>query len=126
MGCLNVVHALIIRNNRFLLGKRSSSKETGAGYWATIGGRVEPGESLEAGLVRECSEEIGVQVRPLKKVMSIEECEAHHHWYEVEVVSGEPYLACEENSELKWVTVEEMGELSPLTKEDFKIIRSNY
>ena len=65
-------------------------------------------------------------MRPLKRVVSIEEPEAIHHWFEVEIVLGEPYLACDENSELKWVTIEEISELSPVTSEDFEIIRSNY
>ena len=60
MSRVEVVHALVRRRDKFLLGKRSLSKPTGAGYWATIGGRVEPGESLEMGLIRECHEEIGV------------------------------------------------------------------
>lgn len=35
----------------------------GAGRWNGAGGKVEPGESIEAGMIRECQEEIGV--RPL-------------------------------------------------------------
>ena len=52
MQQLDVVHAIIKTGDKFLLGKRSLTKQTGAGYWATIGGKVESEESLESGLVR--------------------------------------------------------------------------
>ncbi len=124
MKKLAVVHAIIKAKDRFLLGKRSLTKNSGAGYWATIGGRVECGESLEGGLIRECLEEIGIEVKPIKKIAVIEETEATHYWFEVTVVTGEPYLACDENTELRWLTLEEIQMLSPVTAEDFEILRS--
>lgn len=124
MKQLDVVHAIIRSGNKFLLGKRSLAKQTGAGYWATIGGRVEGGESLESGLVRECLEEIGITVKPIRIIAVIEEPQAIHHWFEVTVISGEPFLACDENSELKWLTVTEMEALSPVTAEDLRILGS--
>lgn len=121
---LQVVHAIIRSGSKFLLGKRSLTKKTGAGYWATIGGRVEGTESLESGLIRECLEEIGVTVLPIKKISVIEETEAIHHWIEVSIVSGEPYLACDENVELKWLTLAEMETLNPVTADDLQILSS--
>jgi 8-oxo-dGTP diphosphatase len=122
MGKLNVVHAVVRNGDKFLLGKRSLTKQTGAGYWATIGGRVEPGESLESGIARECLEEIGIAVKPVRKVAVIEEQEATHHWFEVTVVSGDPFLACDENSELRWFTIDQIELLSPVTAEDLEVL----
>ena|SRR3989344_884714 len=121
-----VIHAIIRREDRFLLGRRSLSKQIDSGYWATIGGRVEQGESLEAGLIRECLEEIGVKVRPIRKLTTVEDSETSHHWFDVELISGEPFLVCDENSELRWFTVEEMKLLFPIVHEEIEILRSSY
>lgn len=40
----------------------------GVGNWNGVGGKVEPGESIEANAIRECIEEIGVAPRKLYKV----------------------------------------------------------
>jgi mutator protein MutT len=40
----------------------------GEGRWNGVGGKLEPGESLDDGLVRECQEEIGVTPTQYKKV----------------------------------------------------------
>lgn len=124
MSQINVVHAIIKKEGRYLLGKRSLTKKCGPGYWATIGGRIEGAESLEHGVVRECLEEIGIQVKPIRKVAQVRESEATHHWIVVELVSGNPHLASDENSELRWVTLAEMEELEPLTSDDLQIIKS--
>jgi len=48
------VGALLIDGaGRVLLGLRASSKKAWPGHWDTIGGRVEPGERLDAALIRE-------------------------------------------------------------------------
>ncbi|MGE3142674.1 MAG: (deoxy)nucleoside triphosphate pyrophosphohydrolase [Hyphomonadaceae bacterium] len=54
--------ALIDAEGRVLLAQRPVGK-TLAGLWEFPGGKVEPGERLEAALVRELEEELGVMVR---------------------------------------------------------------
>ncbi|AHH94292.1 NUDIX domain-containing protein [Kutzneria viridogrisea] len=58
-----VVGAAIIRAGRVLAQQRSFPSEC-AGRWEFPGGRVEPGESERAAVVRECHEELGVAVSP--------------------------------------------------------------
>lgn len=58
-----VAVALIDRNGRILVAQRPAGKEH-AGLWEFPGGKVEPGESPEAALVRELREELGVTVDP--------------------------------------------------------------
>ena len=48
-------------DGRVLLAQRPSGKAY-AGYWEFPGGKVEPGESLEAALARELHEELGIVV----------------------------------------------------------------
>ncbi|MEO3743787.1 (deoxy)nucleoside triphosphate pyrophosphohydrolase [Plantactinospora sp. B5E13] len=56
-----VVGAAIIVAGRVLGCERSSPPEA-AGRWEFPGGKVEPGETEIAALVRECAEELGVRV----------------------------------------------------------------
>jgi 8-oxo-dGTP diphosphatase len=58
-----VAVALIDAQGRVLIAQRPSGKEH-AGLWEFPGGKVEPGESPEAALVRELREELGVTVAP--------------------------------------------------------------
>jgi 8-oxo-dGTP diphosphatase len=56
-GELVVVAAVTWRDGRFLAVERPEGKAH-AGWWEFPGGKVEPGESLEAALVRELREEL--------------------------------------------------------------------
>ncbi|WP_416897031.1 MAG: (deoxy)nucleoside triphosphate pyrophosphohydrolase [Minwuia sp.] len=53
--------ALIDGQGRVLLAERPEGKSM-AGLWEFPGGKVEPGESPEACLVRECAEELGIGI----------------------------------------------------------------
>lgn len=55
--------ALIDRDNRVLLAQRPAGKAM-AGLWEFPGGKFEPGETPEQTLVRELSEELGIQTKP--------------------------------------------------------------
>jgi 8-oxo-dGTP diphosphatase len=52
--------ALIDPDGRVLLARRPEGKHLG-GLWEFPGGKVNPGESPEAALIRELSEELGVE-----------------------------------------------------------------
>ncbi|MGH3670471.1 MAG: (deoxy)nucleoside triphosphate pyrophosphohydrolase [Pseudonocardiaceae bacterium] len=58
-----VVAAALIRGGRVLAQQRTYPPEL-AGRWELPGGRVEPGECDRDALVRECHEELGVEVVP--------------------------------------------------------------
>jgi 8-oxo-dGTP diphosphatase len=49
---------------RYLLLRRSAAKDVGAGSWECPTGRVDQGESIEEGLIREVWEELQVEARP--------------------------------------------------------------
>ena len=51
--------------NNFLLSTRPSGKIF-AGYWELAGGKLERGESFKTALIRECKEELGIEVGALK------------------------------------------------------------
>ena len=52
--------ALIDRDGRVLLAQRPAGKSM-AGLWEFPGGKVEPGETPEAALIRELREELGIE-----------------------------------------------------------------
>ncbi len=54
-----VAVALVDRDGRVLLAERPAGKDM-AGLWEFPGGKIEPGETPEAALVRELKEELGV------------------------------------------------------------------
>jgi 8-oxo-dGTP diphosphatase len=56
-----IVAAVIVTDGRVLACERSAPPEV-AGRWEFPGGKVEPGETDEAALARECAEELGVRV----------------------------------------------------------------
>ncbi|MFC5187334.1 (deoxy)nucleoside triphosphate pyrophosphohydrolase [Actinomadura harenae] len=56
-----VVGAAIISGGRLLAAQRAEPAEL-AGGWEFPGGKVDPGETDEQALVRECEEELGVRV----------------------------------------------------------------
>ena len=58
---IEVVGGIIRREGKFLLGKRPLGKSQG-GKWEFIGGKIEPGETPEQALTRECMEEIALPI----------------------------------------------------------------
>lgn len=58
-----VAAALADGEARILLQRRAAGRAM-AGLWEFPGGKIEPGETPEAALVRELEEELGIVVRP--------------------------------------------------------------
>ena len=56
-----VAAALVDGDGRVLLQQRSAGRSM-AGLWEFPGGKVEPGETPEAALIRELAEELGIDV----------------------------------------------------------------
>ena len=58
---VEVVAALIWDGDRFLICQRTEHKARGL-LWEYVGGKVEPGETKQAALIRECKEELNVTI----------------------------------------------------------------
>ena len=123
----NTVGALLIDGDgRVLLGLRSRSKKVWPDHWDTIGGRVEAGETLEAALVREVQEEIGVTPTRFELIATVRERQPErygemlHHIYAVTQWSGgAPANVCDEHSELRWFEIAEMRRLVNIVDCDY-------
>ncbi len=109
---LEAVVAVITKGDKVLLIERAPSVR-GAGYWAPVSGEVEPGESQKAAVVREAREEVGLTVRPLRKVWENISSRGTFrlNWWLAEYVAGELVLDKREVSDARWLTVEEICEL---------------
>ncbi len=61
-----IAAAVFRRAGKVLLCRRPEKPgDSCAGLWEFPGGKREPGESLEQCLIRECREELGIEVRPV-------------------------------------------------------------
>lgn len=110
-GTRIVVGAAILHRGRVLAACRSAPAEL-AGGWEFPGGKVEPGESEAAALVRECHEELGATVRPVRRLPGawpLARGYVLHVWL-ADLVAGEP-RALQDHSALRWLG---SGEVSGL------------
>ncbi|MFB9264442.1 NUDIX hydrolase [Bradyrhizobium erythrophlei] len=121
------VGALFISSDgKVLLGLRAPSKKVWPRHWDTIGGRVEAGESLDDALVREAQEEVGVTPTQFRLVATVKERRpeiygvALHHVYAVTSWrGGNPANVCDEHTELRWFSIDEMLLLKNIVDPDY-------
>ena len=104
-----VVAGLIVRDGKLLIAQRPGDKHMG-GRWEFPGGKIEKGESPEAALRRELSEELGIEV----KVGRIYHAVMHSYpekdvlllFYRCRLISGEPRPI--EEADVRWITENEI------------------
>lgn len=103
-----VVAALIWEGKRFLSCQRPAHKAR-ALLWEFAGGKVEPGETREAALLRECREELGITVEVGSPFMEVThrypDLTVHLTLFHCRISNGTPQLL--EHTAHKWVTPEE-------------------
>lgn len=104
-----VVAALIWDGDRFLACQRPANKARGL-LWEFVGGKVEPGETKEQALVRECKEELDVTVSVGTVFMDVvhryPDITVHLTLFNAAITAGEPRLL--EHVQLRWLTVDEI------------------
>jgi 8-oxo-dGTP diphosphatase len=97
------VGVLVRPDGAFLLTSRPPGKVY-AGYWEFPGGKVEPGESIEAALARELHEELGLEVGVCERwrveLMSYEHARVRLNFCKVFSWRGEPVP--HEGQQLAW------------------------
>lgn len=119
-GPAHCVGAMIVRDGKILLGRRSAHKADAAGCWDLIGGRIEPGERFEDACIREIEEEIAVRAEIDAEVLRSRLASgAEYRIFRVTQWTGEPRIANDEHSEIAWFDVEAACRLSPLAAEEY-------
>ena len=106
---VHVVAALIRRGERFLICQRPAHKARGL-LWEFVGGKVEEGESPEAALVRECREELDIELAVDDVFIELEhvypDITILLTLYNAQILEGKPKQL--EHSDLRWITPEEI------------------
>ena len=106
-----VVAALIWRGDQFLICQRPAHKTRGL-LWEFVGGKVEPGETLEDALVRECQEELAVELTVGDIFMEVThaypDLTVHLTLFHAGIINGEPRLL--EHNDLRWITTGEIDD----------------
>ena len=115
-----VVAALIWDGSRFLICQRPAHKARGL-LWEFVGGKVEPGESKEDALIRECREELAVTISVDKVFMEVDhvypDLNVHLTLFNAAIIEGTPQML--EHNDIQWIKVDEIPqyEFCPADKE---------
>ena len=121
-----VVAALIREKGRFLICQRPANKARGL-LWEFVGGKVEPGETKEQALIRECREELDIAVSVgevyLEVTHTYPDLTVHLTLFEAAIVGGRPRKV--EHNALKWITPAEISrfEFCPADQEILEKLR---
>lgn len=124
-----VVAALIWQGNKFMICQRPAHKARGL-LWEFVGGKVEPGETKEQALIRECQEELAVILAVGNVFMDVvheyPDLTVHLTLFNATIAGGEPKKL--EHNDIQWITPNEIPnyEFCPADEEILKRIIEVY
>ena len=109
MKITEVVAALIWDGDRFMICQRPAHKARGL-LWEFVGGKVEAGETGEQALIRECREEIAVELSVGDVFMEVlheyPDLTVHLTLYNASIARGTPRKL--EHNDIRWITPDEI------------------
>lgn len=112
MKTLNVVAAIIKKNNKILATKRGYGEFID--MWEFPGGKIESDETKEEALVREIKEELDCTIKPTKFALDLEYQYPTFYLkmscYEAIIDDGTPKLL--EHNDAKWISRQELDSLN--------------
>lgn len=116
------VGGIVVHERRLLLVRRG--REPGRGLWSVPGGRLEPGETVEAGCAREVREETGLDVVAGAVVGRVERAAPGGATYVIDdldctLVGAPDLVAGDDADDACWATYEDLATLAlvPLLRE---------
>ena len=114
MKLVEVVAAIIVNDNKILCVQRGESKLPYISKkYEFPGGKIETGETNEAALIREISEELSLEIHSLKHFQTVEHAypdfKITMHSYKCKV--DNPILKLSEHIDFKWRKPNEMYDL---------------
>ena len=124
-----VVAALIWDGDRFLICQRPEHKARGL-LWEYVGGKVEPGETKQEALIRECREELGITISVGDVFMDVvheyPDITVHLTLFHAKITEGTIQLL--EHNAVAWITPDEIPQYAfcPADKEINERIASEY
>ena len=106
---VDVGAALVVQAGGCLLCPRPAHKARGL-LWEFVGGKVEPGETKEQALIRECREELGVTVSPGEVFMEVDhvypDITIHLTLFRAAIVAGRPQRL--EHADIRFIAPEQI------------------
>ena len=126
---VDVVAALIWKNNKFMICQRPAHKARGL-LWEFVGGKVEPGETKEQALIRECQEELAVTLSVGSAFMDVvheySDLTVHLTLFNATIADGEPQKL--EHNDIQWIVPSEIPnfEFCPADEEILKRISDKF
>jgi len=123
-----VVAALIWDKEKFMICQRPAHKARGL-LWEFVGGKVEPGETKEQALIRECREELDVTLSVgdvfMEVVHEYPDITVHLTLFNANIAEGIPQKL--EHNDIKWITPDEIPnyDFCPADEEILIEIRKN-
>ena len=106
---IDVVAALIWQGDKFMICQRPAHKARGL-LWEFVGGKVELGETGEQALVRECREELAVEIAVGEVFMDVvheyPDLTVHLTLFNATIAEGEPQKL--EHNDIRWITPNEI------------------
>ena len=124
MSILEVTAAIIQKDGQVLVCQRPANKSCGL-LWEFPGGKIEPGETGEECIIRECQEELGITITVDKELTQVQyeypdRC-VHLHFYICNIVSG--VLELKEHHAVHWIAPREILNYT-FCPADAKMLRS--
>lgn len=115
--------AVVLRGDRMLVIRRSRTVVAPLTY-CFPGGAIEPGETEEAALVREFREEVGVTIRPTRRLWEcVTPWKVQLGWWLAEMDPAEtPVPNPREVESIHWVTPAEMAQLPELLESNRRFL----
>lgn len=107
---VEVVAALIWKNNKFMICQRPAHKARGL-LWEFVGGKVEQDETKEQALIRECNEELNILLSVGDVFMDVvheyPDITVHLTLFSATIADGEPQKL--EHNDIQWITPSEIS-----------------
>lgn len=104
-----VVAALIWDKNKFMICQRPANKARGL-LWEFVGGKMEPGETKQQALIRECKEELAITLAVGDEFMDVvheyPDLTVHLTLFNAATAAGMPKKL--EHNDIRWITVDEI------------------
>lgn len=124
-----VVAALIWQDGKFMICQRPARKARGL-LWEFVGGKTEPGETMEEALVRECREELDITVAVgdifTQVIHEYPDILIRLTLFHCTIAEGTPKLL--EHKDLKWILPSEIPnfDFCPADKDILTLIQRTY
>lgn len=124
-----VVAALIWDKDKFMICQRPAHKAR-ALLWEFVGGKVEPGETKEQALIRECREELSVTISVGSIFMDVvheyPDITVHLTLFNATISQGTPQKI--EHNDIQWITPAQIPnyDFCPADTEILQCIREVY